>query len=1293
MTQQFSTSSSDSNVEGFELSPQQARLWHLQQSERGALSDARLCLRLPEGVNVERLKASLNSLVERHEILRTRYHQLPGMRLPVQVIEEQVDLGAHLNFAQDGHVALHLPAAHIDSASLLQLAEQWASAYLGDEAGDPPLQYADYAAWRQELIGSQAEAQAYWEAQFAALTPPTFLPLRKKATAGDVVDIAETSLSIPADLRQQWCALAENLEVSPSMVALGTWTVLLQQHSDCEQLTLALDWQHRTPDLADALGLFSEPLPLTLDELDTASFTAFCQRLQQKAAELVEWRDYFPSQGASGDFGSINSAGFRIMDGSDSNSSAGALAGAGWQILQADSPTAPCHLLLEHRTEVSGGGELILRYNRNLYGRLAIAQVQEQLLNLLQDICQNPERPFCNFSALSSKDHNDLAGTVSSMSHLTDKQEQLYQRMVSRPHLASCFAENMHECADAPAVKGVSGCLTYQMLDQQATQLAARLADTGVVIGTRVGHFLPRDIDAIAAMLAVFKLGAVYVPIDPNYPESRITYILSDSRAECVITREALVPALPDAWRNSERVILTDPSTNEVTAPTKKIVLEAAEVAHGDLAYIIYTSGSTGEPKGVAITHGNALHSLAARIAYYPEPVRHFLMLSSFAFDSSVAGLFWTLAQGGCLHLADEAEQKNPAQLAEIISRERISHLLALPSLYQLLLQELADDRCVLTTSIVAGEACPRALVNAHYEKLSLARLYNEYGPTEASVWSTVSECRPEALEVPVPIGRAIPHSQVALLNEAREPLARGLKGEIYIGGAGLSPGYLNRPELTAEKFILHQGERFYRSGDYAYTDEYGEIVFLGRADAQVKIRGYRIELGEIEAALLRAAQVQQVAVVVATAQDGQSQLRAFIESERGLDIELIRRELNTRLPAFMVPTDIQLLKQFPRSANGKTDKKALLALKPRQRRAPYRAPATPTQKALASLWQNLLDVEQAGLDDDFFALGGHSLLVVRLIHEIKAQLHAEVPVADVFQYSTLGALADTIGQHTERADMVVLKEGESSSTPLFCLHQPSGEVHHYQPLVQSLPASQKVYGIALPKGRTSDNTSLMQLAEGYCLEIKKLQPQGPYFLCGWSMGGLLALAVADELERSGEEVAFLATIDSTFKDNDDSLTFEQLQALYLDELTEESWRRFVAQPEEKLAQLKAHLQGLGKYEQLCYLLQVWTPNRSLELKAAPEVVDFALETMRHARQWVRQFHAPVLETDVHSWWATDTLQQDDQVMAAWAKLYSDRLYHHTVPADHDNILREPLFLNQFRLRLAEAQTTAETIA
>ncbi|HET9620459.1 MAG TPA: amino acid adenylation domain-containing protein, partial [Kofleriaceae bacterium] len=562
-----------------------------------------------------------------------------------------------------------------------------------------------------------------------------------------------------------------------------------------------------------------------------------------------------------------------------------------------------------------------------------------------------------------------------------------------------------HAAATPDAIAVVCGdaSLTYGALVTEANRLARRLRAAGVARGQAVPVLIERSVQTIVAITGVHAAGAGYVPLDPTQPPERIAAVLRELAAPVIVVPGAIeVPAgAPPTIRVGELGDVAEDLANDVA-------LEPA--AAGDLAYIIYTSGSTGVPKGVAIDHGNLAASNAARAAYYGAELKpRFLVLSSFAFDSSVAGLFWSLAQGGTLVLPTEAAHLDVPRLAGLIERHAATHVLTLPSVYALLVDH-APVLGSLCAAIVAGEACPAELIHHHHARLPGVKLYNEYGPTEATVWASVHELVPDDGDGRVPIGRPIPGARLYVLDGELRPVPAGVVGDLWIGGPGVAVGYVARPELTAAAFRpdpwLGGAARMYRTGDRVRFRGDGALEFWGRHDHQVKIRGFRIELEEIEAALRRHPRIADAAVAVHGAAPAQVLAAHVVARDPGEGLAGdVRAWLGRSLPAYMVPSVLAVVDALPRTATGKLDRGAL---KPPAAAAPasFVAASTAVQRTVIEIWKQVLGVERIGVDDNFFELGGQSFLVMQVHAKLSQALARELPVVALFQYPTVRALA-----------------------------------------------------------------------------------------------------------------------------------------------------------------------------------------------------------------------------------------------------------------------------------------------
>ncbi len=568
--------------------------------------------------------------------------------------------------------------------------------------------------------------------------------------------------------------------------------------------------------------------------------------------------------------------------------------------------------------------------------------------------------------------------------------------------LVEAITETCLEQGDSIALTCAGHSMSYKELLARSGNLASRLRELGVTANSRVAIEATRSMDTVVAMLGVWMSGAAFVPVDPDYPAARIDAILADAGAVAIV---AAGDSRFDAYDGIE--IVRPDHGDRVSENT-----DPPAVAPGDLAYVIYTSGSTGAPKGVMVSHRSIALSTAARPAYYSGSVERFLLLPSFAFDSSLAGLFWTLCDGGEVVLPDPGKHDDAIHLTSLVKQLGISHLLTLPSFYEVLLDSAGEsDLHPLQTAIVAGEACQPAVHNKHLRACPDAELYNEYGPTEGAVWSHAFHFPRDFSEQVVPIGKSVGHICHRVLDRHFRPVPVGVPGELFLGGPGIARGYLNNESLTREKFIglpSPTGDttgRYYRTGDLVRVLDSGDLEFLGRIDEQVKVRGFRVEPIEIEAALLKVPAVKS-AVAVKTHAHPQ-RLVAWFVAEEPVDTATLRATALETLPAFMLPDAFVQCDVLPRLPNGKIDRKALAAMTVGNTdgEVAYRAPENKTQECLAAIWAEGLAVESVGIDDNFFDLGGDSLTAMRMAARAYRRGLVIAP-ADMMRYPTIRELS-----------------------------------------------------------------------------------------------------------------------------------------------------------------------------------------------------------------------------------------------------------------------------------------------
>ncbi len=676
--------------------------------------------------------------------------------------------------------------------------------------------------------------------------------------------------------------------------------------------------------------------------------------------------------------------------------------------------------------------------------------------------------------------------------------------------------------------------LTYAELDSQANRLARHLRTHGVGPDRLVGIYLERSAAMVVGLLAVLKAGGAYVPLDPMYPAERLAHMLEDAAPCAVLTQEKLRVNLPPC---SAPVIAVDSLSAEIAAQdAARLDSAATGLTPRHLAYVIYTSGSTGRPKGVMIEHAAVVNFLRAmRKQPGIDTADRLLAVTTITFDIAALEIFLPLIAGATVVLASARAASDADALARLLENHDITVMQATPATWRLLLHGGWTGRKSLKV-LCGGEALSADLAAKLLERVG--SVWNMYGPTETTIWSCARQIATvDSAQHTEPIGGPIDETRVHLLDEQLQPVAAGAAGEIYIGGAGVARGYLNRTELTAERFIRdpfapETRARMYRTGDLGRWRGDGAIDFLGRTDQQVKIRGYRIELGEVEAQLVRHTDVREAAVLAREDEQGEKRLVAYLVPRNPSappTVERLRAHLTGMLPEYMVPGAFVALERLPLTPNGKLDRRALPAPgAASQLRRSYEAPQGSVEEALARIWQALLRLERVGRSDNFFELGGYSMLALELRSRIESELGAEVSLSALIEAPTVARLAQLIGGHQPRDSLVLIREGEGG-LPVFLLHDGDGETLLYRNLALRLDRRHPVFGLnprALP-GVPMAHTRISDMAAYHIERIKSVQPHGPYVLGGMCAGGVIAYEMALQLQARRERVALVALLDA----------------------------------------------------------------------------------------------------------------------------------------------------------------------
>jgi amino acid adenylation domain-containing protein len=784
-------------------------------------------------------------------------------------------------------------------------------------------------------------------------------------------------------------------------------------------------------------------------------------------------------------------------------------------------------------TDAPGDVRTEWSYNADLFEAGTIEGHIDRFVRLLTCLADDPGQPLGAISLLSPEDRQKL---------LVDWQG----KKVTFPQqatLASLFADRVAKNPDAIAlIEGETG-LRYSQLDAMVGDLAAQLRKRGVGEGNIVGICMERSMRMVAALLAVMRLGAAYMPLDPSNPAERLRHILADSATPFVLTTQDL----------ANRFGFIDPIIPEATGPQSALV---TEVVPAEIAYIAYTSGSTGKPKGVMGTHRATINRFAWMWREFPfSPVDVMCQKTALSFVDSVWEIFGPLLAGVPQVIISNDKVRDPVAFLALLGKHHVTRLLVVPSLLKTILDagiDLGAKAPSLRLLFTSGERIPASLARRMLQAAPQVELVNLYGSSEVAADVTCEVVRDLSTEE-VPIGRALDNARIYVLDGARQLVPPGEAGELYVGGDVLAAGYLHRPDLTAERFVTdpfvpEPGARMFATGDRVQYLGDGRLIYLGRADHQVKIRGARVELGEVEAVLASQPAVAEAVAVARPDADGDLVLWAFVTLHQGADADplMLRAGMAQSLPDYMVPSRIQVLDQMPLNPNGKTDRMAL-SLRPAEDQGNVPRtnwPVTATERDLRDIWARLLDQPEIGMEDDFFELGGHSLLAVKLFTQIRRSFGVDMPISTLFAHPTIRSLARKLGTTAEAPPgtsysgtpedspwdtTTVIHPGPAlARSALFIVGGVGGNVNNLIQLGRLLGVHRPVIGLQTRGilGHRMHDT-IEAIAADHLTNIRRHQPQGPYLLAGYSGGAFTAFEMARQLRDAGEEVDFLGLLDT----------------------------------------------------------------------------------------------------------------------------------------------------------------------
>ena len=1159
------------------LSAEQRRIWlHTSQQPETPVYNEPITIVKYGPCSVELLKASLNEIVRRHEAWRTSFtaegealvHGSLQVELPFSDLsampEEEREAEALRLATEDAQRLFSLDCAplfraravrmspnehriyltlhHIifDGVSLSRvLLPEMSTIYEAFEQGKeltlpaPLLQYGDYAVWRTRQLESADASKhlQYWVRQLSGELPilrlPSDRPRLSVSRHRGSMERFDISAKLLADLRN----LSRSQGVTLYTVLLTAFETLLFRYSGQEDLIIgsATDARRR-PELEHLMGYFLDTVAIRTRPKAQTRFVEYLAETQDKVLEGIAAADVPFDRIVSEVNPKRDISHHPIFQAFFSMRPAMAAMPEGWSLahldVTVDASKFDLYLELgEHGNEVEGR----FLYSTDLFDTVTIKRMTQHLLTLLESVCDDPEAMLGSVPILTQSERALLIGE-DGWNHTS--------RDLPKAPVQVLIELQAERTPNAIAVKCGSDRFTYKRLSERSDELAKRLRNSGVTRGSVVGIALDRSFDLLAGMIGVLKCGAAYLPLDIVMPRERIAICLADAAPAAVLTQRSLLQHVtPSEFVN----VLVDDDVNLIVEETSWSDESQEQDTLDDTAYVIYTSGTTGAPKAVEISQRsllNLLVSMQAEPGFAQKDV--LLALTAVSFDIAALELFLPLVSGGTVVIATREEIQDPHLLIAAMKRSLCSVVQATPSTWRTLLRAgwkhagAADaGRQLQLRLLCGGEALTVELAD---ELVATgAEVWNMYGPTETTIWSMIHPVSPEPLgrTYSIPVGHPIANTQAYILDAQQQLLPVGVRGELFLGGLGLAKGYRGKPQQTSERFLTVdavEGARLYRTGDLALRRRDGTIEVSGRTDNQVKIRGYRVELEAVEASVLLHPQVSAAAARAWPEPTGDMRLVVYIvpKGEKSPSLAEIRAFLSSHSPEYMIPSSIVLLEQMPLTTNGKADRSRLPPPAVTKDVNVQEVDSSPEEKSLRAIWFSLLGVEQIGLDDDFFSLGGHSVLVAALQQKLNAETGHKVPMSELFHQPTMRQqlkMLESKGVQSRPLPpgVFVLQDG-GEQEPTFWVHYANDS------LAKAMGRSQPFYSVVLT---TEDlislgaKPSLETIAMFHLQKILATQPTGPYRLGGFCVGGVVAYEIARLLRRANYKVSTLVLVDT----------------------------------------------------------------------------------------------------------------------------------------------------------------------
>ncbi|WP_031463448.1 non-ribosomal peptide synthetase [Paenibacillus polymyxa] len=1147
----------------YALTPmQKGMLFHSQLDSQAAANDAyfeQVSYDMRGRIDIGNFAESLNMLVRRHEALRTHFYFGRDTE-PLQVVYRNRDCGfyyedlreldsdtrgiwlknfkledkargfdlrrdvlmriAILRTGEDSyHIVWSFHHIVMDGWCLSLINKEVFESYAALQEGRvpelaPAVPYSRFIEWLEAQ--DRKAATDYWSSYLSGYEQQTALPAVKSGrksggyTASDWVTVLERELTLRVE------ETAKRYQVTMNTLLQTVWGIVLQKYNNHRDVVFGSVVSGRPSDIIGVegiIGLFINTIPVRILSEAGESFAEVMKKTQEQALASHAYDTYplFEIQALTDQKQDLINH-IMVFENYPVDEQVEEMEIDGQELSPISNVVALEQTNYDLNVVVMPGECVKIRfmYNALNYDQTDIERLHGHFVNLLEQTLLNPNVRVEELELVTAAEKQQITGEFNDTSSAYPDNQTIHK----------LFEEQAERTPDHIAVALGHQTLTYRELNETANRLARTLRDAGIKPDEPVGILTERSLDMITGTLAILKAGGAYVPIDSQYPEDRIRYMLEDSGAKLLLAQQDL---LDRCYFDGQIVNLNDDKSYSADASNPGI-----DGASNHAAYVIYTSGSTGKPKGVVVEHRSVVR-LVRNTDYVPfDESTRMLQTCAFVFDVSTFEIWGALLNGGQLVLLHKDDLLDAAKMKETIQDHHVNMMWLTTPLFNQLSQQDSKLFGDVKYLLVGGDVLSAPHINRVLRDNPHMNIINGYGPTENTTFSTTYHITEEQLDS-VPIGRPICNSTAYVVDSSFNLQPVGAWGELVVGGDGVARGYLNRPELTAERFLANpwvDGDRLYCTGDLVRWREDGILEYAGRIDQQVKIRGYRIELGEVETRLASVPSVRDSVVIALRDGAGQQQLCAYFTADEQLTIRELRTVMSASLPSYMIPSAFVQLDRFPLTTNGKIDRKALpVPDKALHTGIEYVAPRTDVEQLLAAIWQEVLEIPQVGIHDDFFTLGGHSLKVLELIRKVRLATDIELPIRSVLEFPTIEEQALTLlkADLDYKVDSPIIRLNEHGPVSIFCFPPMLGYGLSFAELAKQLDQDAVVYGLEFVDDVTDEQAMLAR----YVDLIISTQAQGPYVLLGYSIGGNLAHKVADTLERQGHTVSDILMLDS----------------------------------------------------------------------------------------------------------------------------------------------------------------------